>query len=118
MSELFYFIGCYIQVEDIGYVPNGALYRDFGTHTEYGLWPCVCAVFQPVLKTLETLNLGENNLQNRGIHTLRESLMMNHSLLQLGLEHTHFTCEGTHLSHSRHSCYFVCLLDLHTTVLL
>ncbi|CDQ61949.1 unnamed protein product [Oncorhynchus mykiss] len=72
----------------------------------------------PVLKTLETLNLGENNLQNRGIHTLRESLMMNHSLLQLGLEHTHFTCEGTHLSHSRHSCYFVCLLSLHTTVLL
>lgn len=50
--------------------------------------------FQPCLKTLETLNLGKNNLENRGIHTLKESLMINRSLLQLGLAATGITCEG------------------------
>lgn len=50
--------------------------------------------FQPHLKTLETLNLGKNNLENRGIHTLKESLMINRSLLQLGLAATGITCEG------------------------
>ncbi|XP_039526930.1 protein phosphatase 1 regulatory subunit 37 [Pimephales promelas] len=48
----------------------------------------------PHLKTLETLNLGKNNLENRGIHTLKESLMINRSLLQLGLAATGITCEG------------------------
>ncbi|XP_016421922.1 protein phosphatase 1 regulatory subunit 37-like [Sinocyclocheilus rhinocerous] len=48
----------------------------------------------PRLKTLETLNPGKNNLENRGIHTLKESLMINRSLLQLGLASTGITCEG------------------------
>ncbi|KAM4625926.1 protein phosphatase 1 regulatory subunit 37 [Polymixia lowei] len=49
----------------------------------------------PVLKTLEVLDIGENCLGNGGIQTLKEPLMMNHSLLHLSLAHSHITCEGS-----------------------
>lgn len=50
---------------------------------------------QPVLKILQVLDLGENLLGNDGIRVIREALMANRSLLQLGLTNTNLTCEGT-----------------------
>ncbi|XP_061118563.1 protein phosphatase 1 regulatory subunit 37 [Conger conger] len=48
----------------------------------------------PRVNTLETLNLGRNNLQNGGIQLLKESLIANRSILRLGLVHTRVGCEG------------------------
>ncbi|KAM9355399.1 protein phosphatase 1 regulatory subunit 37 [Pholidichthys leucotaenia] len=48
----------------------------------------------PVLKVLQFLDLGENLLGNEGIRMIREPLMVNTSLLQLGLAQTNITCEG------------------------
>lgn len=50
---------------------------------------------QPGLKVLEVLDLGENHLGNGGIQVIREPLMVNSSVLHLGLAHTNITCEGT-----------------------
>lgn len=55
------------------------------------------AVFQPVLKVLQVLDLGENLLGNEGMQVIREPLMMNCSLLNLGLAQANITCEGTTL---------------------
>lgn len=52
-------------------------------------------VLQPVLKVLEVLDLGENPLRNEGIQVIREPLMVNLSVLQLGLAQASITCEGT-----------------------
>ncbi|XP_036398189.1 protein phosphatase 1 regulatory subunit 37 [Megalops cyprinoides] len=46
------------------------------------------------LVTLETLNLGHNELQNDGIQILKEPLIANRSILRLGLAHTKISCEG------------------------
>ncbi|MBN3294850.1 PPR37 phosphatase, partial [Amia calva] len=48
----------------------------------------------PKVVTLETLNLGHNNLQNEGIQRLKEALIANRSLLHIGLAYTRITCEG------------------------
>ncbi|XP_064178225.1 protein phosphatase 1 regulatory subunit 37 isoform X1 [Anguilla rostrata] len=48
----------------------------------------------PLVNTLETLNLGRNNLQNDGIQLLKEPLIANRSILRLGLVHTRVGCEG------------------------
>lgn len=52
-------------------------------------------VLQPVLKVLQVLDLGENLLGNEGIQAIREPLMVNSSVLQLGLAQADITCEGT-----------------------
>ncbi|XP_028294431.1 protein phosphatase 1 regulatory subunit 37 [Gouania willdenowi] len=49
----------------------------------------------PVLKILQILDLGGNLLGNEGMQILREPLMVNCSVLQLGLTQTNITCEGT-----------------------
>lgn len=61
-------------------------------------------VLQPVLKVLEVLDLGENLLENEGIHVIREPLMVNCSVLQLSLAQSNITCEGTKMS-TRHDFY-------------
>uniref|UniRef100_UPI0037E8965C protein phosphatase 1 regulatory subunit 37 n=1 Tax=Semicossyphus pulcher TaxID=241346 RepID=UPI0037E8965C len=48
----------------------------------------------PALRVLQVLDLGENVLGNEGIQVIREPLMQNCSLLQLGLSQTNITCEG------------------------
>ncbi|KAJ8341206.1 hypothetical protein SKAU_G00334970 [Synaphobranchus kaupii] len=48
----------------------------------------------PLVNTLETVNLGHNNLQNDGIRLLKESLIANRSIRRLGLVHTRVSCEG------------------------
>ncbi|XP_071327554.1 protein phosphatase 1 regulatory subunit 37 [Trachinotus anak] len=48
----------------------------------------------PVLKVLQVLDLGENLLGNEGIQVIRMSLMVNCSVLQLGLARASITCEG------------------------
>ncbi|KAM6968562.1 protein phosphatase 1 regulatory subunit 37 [Tautogolabrus adspersus] len=48
----------------------------------------------PVLRVLQVLDLGENLLGNEGIQEIREPLMQNLSVLQLGLAKTDITCEG------------------------
>ncbi|KAM7404118.1 hypothetical protein PAMA_004509 [Pampus argenteus] len=48
----------------------------------------------PVLKVLQVLDLGENLLGNEGIQLIREPLMLNCSVLQLGLAQANITCEG------------------------
>lgn len=50
---------------------------------------------QPGLRVLQVLDLGENLLGNEGIQVIREPLMVNSSVLQLGLAQTSITCEGT-----------------------
>ncbi|TKS86193.1 Protein phosphatase 1 regulatory subunit 37 [Collichthys lucidus] len=58
----------------------------------------LCAATQrgkkPVLKVLQVLDLGENLLGNEGIQAIREPLMVNSSVLQLGLAQADITCEG------------------------
>ncbi|XP_039904999.1 uncharacterized protein si:dkey-288a3.2 isoform X1 [Simochromis diagramma] len=49
----------------------------------------------PVLKVLQVLDLSENLLGNEGIQIIREPLMVNNSVLQLGLAQASITCEGT-----------------------
>ncbi|KAM7376767.1 hypothetical protein PAMP_006475 [Pampus punctatissimus] len=48
----------------------------------------------PVLKVLQVLDLGKNLLGNEGIQLIREPLMLNCSVLQLGLAQANITCEG------------------------
>ncbi|XP_049917933.1 protein phosphatase 1 regulatory subunit 37 isoform X1 [Epinephelus moara] len=48
----------------------------------------------PMLKVLQVLDLGENLLGNEGIQVIREPLMVNRSVLQLGLAQANITCEG------------------------
>lgn len=62
-------------------------------------------VLQPALKVLQVLDLGENHLGNKGIHVIREPLMVNCSVLQLGLAQASITCEGTtrHLQYVQHN---------------
>ncbi|XP_036928496.1 protein phosphatase 1 regulatory subunit 37 isoform X2 [Acanthopagrus latus] len=48
----------------------------------------------PELKVLQVLDLGENLLGNEGVQVIREPLMVNCSLLQLGLARANITCEG------------------------
>ncbi|KAM9842538.1 protein phosphatase 1 regulatory subunit 37 [Aulostomus maculatus] len=48
----------------------------------------------PSLTVLQVLDLGENHVGNKGVQVIREPLMMNGSLLQLGLAHASITCEG------------------------
>lgn len=59
---------------------------------------------QPVLKVLQVLDLGENLLGNKGIQVIREPLMVNCSVLQLGLAKANITCEGTTI-HMQDVCY-------------
>lgn len=60
-------------------------------------------VLQPALKVLQVLDLGENLLGNEGIQVIREPLMQNICVLQLGLQRTGITCEGTD------RCKFMCV---------
>ncbi|XP_035684376.1 protein phosphatase 1 regulatory subunit 37-like [Branchiostoma floridae] len=48
----------------------------------------------PVLNFLETLNMGHNPIGNEGVLSMKEGLLMNQSLLRLGLVDTKMTCEG------------------------
>ncbi|XP_040917269.1 protein phosphatase 1 regulatory subunit 37 [Toxotes jaculatrix] len=48
----------------------------------------------PVLKVLQVLDLGENLLGNEGIQIIRVPLMVNCSVLELGLAQANITCEG------------------------
>jgi protein phosphatase 1 regulatory subunit 37 len=45
-------------------------------------------------QTLETLNIGQNKLTNECLHVMKDSLQQNRTLLQLGMQSTHVTCEG------------------------
>jgi protein phosphatase 1 regulatory subunit 37 len=45
-------------------------------------------------KTLETLNIGQNKLTNECLHVIKTSLQQNRTLLRLGMQSTHLTCEG------------------------
>jgi len=47
-----------------------------------------------VLKSLETINLGHNNITNEGIHRLKDGLLQNKSLLRIGLQSSKLSCEG------------------------
>jgi len=47
-----------------------------------------------VLKSLETINLGHNNITNEGIHRLKDGLLQNRSLLRIGLQSAKLSCEG------------------------
>ena len=58
--------------------------------------PRIC-VLQPVLKVLQVLDLAENLLGNEGIQVIRTPLMVNCSVLQLGLAQANITCEGTQI---------------------
>lgn len=53
------------------------------------------SVLQPGLKVLQVLDLGENSLGNEGIQVIREPLIANNTLKELGLARTSITCEGT-----------------------
>ena len=41
-----------------------------------------------VVKNLETLNLGYNNITNEGVHRLKDGLLKNRSVLRLGMQCT------------------------------
>ncbi|XP_035807971.1 protein phosphatase 1 regulatory subunit 37 isoform X1 [Amphiprion ocellaris] len=61
----------------------------------------------PGLKVLQVLDLGENLLGNKGVQMIREPLMVNISVLQLGLAQANISCEGAvalaeFLAESRH----------------
>lgn len=45
-------------------------------------------------KTLETLNVGQNILSNEVLHVAKDALQQNRTLLLLGMQSTHLTCEG------------------------
>ena len=49
---------------------------------------------QTSTKSIETLNIGHNNITNEGIHRLKEGLLHNKSLLRIGLQAAKVTCEG------------------------
>ncbi len=57
---------------------------------------------QPILSNLETLNLGQNNLGNDGVHILKDALMKNRSLLRLGLYACRFGDQGKRQSYTVH----------------
>ncbi|TSV68138.1 Protein phosphatase 1 regulatory subunit 37 [Bagarius yarrelli] len=48
----------------------------------------------PLLRTLETLDLSANHLEDRGLHALKEALIGNRSIWRLGLASVQITCEG------------------------
>ena len=48
-----------------------------------------------VMKSLETINLGHNNITNEGIHRLKDGLLQNKSLLRIGLQSAKLSCEGS-----------------------
>lgn len=50
--------------------------------------------FKAATKSLETLNIGHNNITNDGIHRLKDGLMQNKTLLRIGLQATKISCEG------------------------
>ena len=60
----------------------------------------VLILFQTSTTSLETINLGHNNITNEGIHFLKEGLLQNKSLLRIGLQGTKVTCEGKSSVHS------------------
>jgi len=47
------------------------------------------------MKSLETVNLGHNNITNEGIHRLKDGLLLNKSLLRIGLQSAKLSCEGS-----------------------
>jgi len=51
-------------------------------------------VMQARSQSLEMLNIGHNNLTNECLHVIKDSLQQNRTLLQLGMQSTHLTCEG------------------------
>jgi len=50
-----------------------------------------------VMRSLETINLGHNNITNEGIHRLKDGLLQNKSLLRIGLQSAKLSCEGNDL---------------------
>ncbi len=50
--------------------------------------------FQTSTQSLETLNLGHNNITNEGVHRLKDGLLQNKSLLRIGLQAAKISCEG------------------------
>ncbi len=50
--------------------------------------------FQSSTQSLETINLGHNNITNEGIHRMKEGLILNKSLLRIGLQAAKISCEG------------------------
>ena len=47
------------------------------------------------MRSVETINLGHNNITNEGIHRLKDGLLQNKSLLRIGLQSAKLSCEGT-----------------------
>uniref|UniRef100_W5JZ52 Protein phosphatase 1 regulatory subunit 37 n=1 Tax=Astyanax mexicanus TaxID=7994 RepID=W5JZ52_ASTMX len=66
--------------------------------THHGMTHLKSVLFQPFLRTLETLDLSKNNLENQGVHMLKEPLMMNRSITQLSLAAVGITCEAVVLA--------------------
>lgn len=56
--------------------------------------PCVKLSVKINTKSLETINLGHNNITNEGIHRLKDGLLQNKSLLRIGLQAAKISCEG------------------------
>ncbi|XP_053365174.1 protein phosphatase 1 regulatory subunit 37 [Clarias gariepinus] len=48
----------------------------------------------PFLRTLEMLDLSDNDLEDRGLHTLKEAIICNRSITRLVLASVKITCEG------------------------
>ena len=51
-------------------------------------------ILQMDSNSLKSLDLGENDLNNEGIHCLKVALINNRTLLHLGLKGCHITCQG------------------------
>ena len=59
---------------------------------------CVC-VIQVTTKSLQTLNLGHNNITNEGVFRLKDGMLRNKSLLRIGMQAVKMSCEGETSSH-------------------
>uniref|UniRef100_A0A3B5LN71 Protein phosphatase 1 regulatory subunit 37 n=1 Tax=Xiphophorus couchianus TaxID=32473 RepID=A0A3B5LN71_9TELE len=81
--------------------------------TERGMNHLAKTLLQPGLKILEVLDLGDNHLGNEGIQVIREPLMVNSSLLHLGLAQSNITCEAVALAEFLAESRLIQRLDLH-----
>lgn len=55
---------------------------------------CFCSYYQEENTSLETLNIGMNNLTDEFLRTIKEPLILNKNLLRLGLQSTMLTNES------------------------
>ncbi|KAJ1527568.1 hypothetical protein ONE63_007533 [Megalurothrips usitatus] len=64
---------------------NNRLTRSSSSHFARALSNC---------RSLEMLNIGHNVLTSDVLHTMKDSLQQNRTLLRLGMQSTHLACEG------------------------